>query len=94
MIGIVHVLWLDPKQNVDLYPDVLTGIKIDKRLTSPSAEYFFVATMQQAQELKARMEKLIPVKWYTILGRDGSPLMQDGNPQLFREPIIHILDIP
>jgi hypothetical protein len=50
--------------------------------------------MQQAQELKARMEKLIPVKWYTILGRDGNPLMQDGNPQLFREPIIHILDIP
>jgi hypothetical protein len=88
MSKIVHVSWLNPSQTVDLYPGVLEGMKIEERLVKPTGEYFFLATLEEAQELKARMERLIPKKSYTILDENDEPV---GH--LVSEPQIAILNI-
>jgi hypothetical protein len=87
MSTIVHISWLNPSQSVDLYPTVLNGMQIQRRLINPRAEYFFLATAEEAQELKMRMEKLIPKKSYTVLDADGKPV---GD--VVTEPEIAILD--
>ena len=94
MSKIVHALWLNPSQSVSLYPAVLAGMKIEDTISRPSGEFFFVATAEEAQELKARMEKHIPLRSYTILDGDDKPIITDGHPLLFTEPEITILDIP
>jgi len=88
MSKIVHVSWLNPSQSVDLYPAVLEGMKIEDRLVKPTGEYFFLATIEEAQELKARMERHIPRKSYTVLDADNKPV---GH--LVSEPEIAILNI-
>lgn len=89
MSKIVHISWLNPNQSVDLYAAVLDGMKIEHRVRRPTEEYFFVATPEEAQELKARMEGNIPRKAYSILDEDNQPV---GH--LVSEPEITILDIP
>jgi hypothetical protein len=88
MSKIVHVSWINPSQRVDLYPAVLEGIKIEDRLIRPTGEYFFLATIEEAEELKARMERHIPRKSYTVLDEDDKPV---GH--LVSEPEIAILNI-
>jgi hypothetical protein len=85
----VHISWLNPSQSVDLYPSVLDGMQIQRRLINPRAEYFFLATAEEAQELKTRMEKLIPKKSYTVLDADNKSV---GD--VVTEPEIAILDNP
>ncbi len=85
---IVHVSWLNPAQRVDLYPAVLEGVKLEDRLFRPTGEYFFLATMEEAEALKAKMEKHIPKKSYTVLDADNHPV---GD--LVTEPQIAILNI-
>jgi len=89
MSKIVHISWINPSQNVDRYPKVLDGMKIDHRIQRPAAELFFVATQAEAEELKARMEQHIPRKSYTALDEENKPL---GH--VVSEPEISILDIP
>jgi hypothetical protein len=89
MSKIVHISWLNPSQSVDLYPSVLDGMQIQRRLINPRAEYFFLATAEEAQELKTRMEKLIPKKSYTVLDADNKSV---GD--VVTEPEIAILDNP
>jgi hypothetical protein len=94
MSKIVHVSWLSPHQSVDLYRGVLDGTTIEHRESRPVDEYFFVATEKEAKELKARMEKHIPRKVYTVHDENDKPLIQGGSPVLTAEPEITILDIP
>lgn len=47
MYKIVHISWLNPSQSVDLYPSVLDGMQIQRRLINPRAEYFFLATAEE-----------------------------------------------
>jgi hypothetical protein len=89
MYKIVHISWLNPSQSVDLYPSVLDGMQIQRRLINPRAEYFFLATAEEAQELKTRMEKLIPKKSYTVLDAENKSV---GD--VVTEPEIAILDNP
>ena len=91
---IVHISWIDPKQSVDRYPAVLEGIKPEDHFSRPDAEYFFVATEKEAQELKAKMEQHIPRKAYTVIDENRKPLMQGGDYVVVSEPDITILDIP
>jgi len=88
MSKIVHITWLNPNQNVDLYPAVLEGMKIELRLSRPTGEYFFVATAEDAQTLKTRMERHIPKRHYTLVDDENRPI------QLVSEPEIIILDFP
>jgi hypothetical protein len=94
MSQIVHVSWLSPRQSVDLYRGVLDGTKIEHRESRPADEYFFVATEKEAQELKAKMERSIPRKVYTVLDENNKPLMREGSPVLHSEPEIAIIKIP
>lgn len=64
-------------------------MKIEHRMRRPTGEYFFVATSEEAQELKERMERHIPRKSYTVLDEANRPV---GD--LVSEPEITILDIP
>lgn len=89
MSKIVHITWLNPNQRVDLYPAVLDGMEIQDRLHRPTAEYFFVATSEEAEELKARMDRHIPKKSYTVVDENSEPVGGVVN-----EPEITILDIP
>jgi len=89
MSTILQISWLNPSQSVDLYPTVLNGMHIQRRLINPRAEYFFLATAEEAQELKMRIEKLIPKKSYTVLDADGKPVGY-----VVTEPEIAILDNP
>ena len=89
MRKIVHILWIDPRQSVDRYAKVLDGIKIQHRMQRPVAELLFVETQTEAEELKARMDQLIPKKSYTVLDEENKPL-----DHVVTEPEISILDIP
>lgn len=89
MSKIVHICWINPSQNVDLYPKVLDGLKVEQRIKRPADEFFFVATQAEAEELRARMENHIPRKSYTALDEENKPL---GH--VVSEPEISILDIP
>ncbi len=88
MSKIVHVSWLNPSQSVDHYPAVLEGMKIQDRLVKPTGEYFFLATIEEADELKARMELHIPRRSYTVVDADNKLV---GH--LVSEPEIAILNI-
>jgi hypothetical protein len=94
MSKIVVVSWLNPSQSVSLYPTVLDGIKIEHKLVRPTAEYFFVATQDAAEELKDRLEKTIPRVSYTVHGEDNRPVIRSGQPVIRSEPEITILDNP
>jgi hypothetical protein len=94
MRKIVQVSWLNPSQSVALYPAVLDGMKIDHKEVRPTAEYFFVATQEAAEELKDTLEKTIPRVSYTVHGENNQPIIRSGRPVLFHEPEITILDIP
>jgi hypothetical protein len=89
MSKIVHISWINPSQNVDLYPAVLDGVKIEHRIRRPVTEFFFVATQAEAEELKTRMEQHIPRKSYSARDEEDKPL---GH--VVSEPEISILDIP
>jgi hypothetical protein len=89
MSKIVHISWINPSQNVDLYPNVLDGLIIEQRIKRPASEFFFVATQAEAEELKARIEQHIPRKSYSAFDEENKPL---GH--VVSEPEISILDIP
>jgi hypothetical protein len=89
MSKIVHISWINPSQNVDRYPEVLDGMKIEQRIKRPAGEFFFVATQAEAEELRTRMEQNIPRKSYSALDEENKPL---GH--VVSEPEISILDIP
>ena len=80
--NIVHVSWLNPNQRVDLYPDVLEGIKLEDRRVNPTGEYFRLATMGEAQKLKERMEKYIPKEKFTVLDDDNNPVGIRVSPEI------------
>jgi hypothetical protein len=89
MSKIVHISWINPSQNVDLYPAILDGMKIEHKIRRPTAELFFVATQAEAEELKTRMEQYIPKKSYSAHDEEGKPLSH-----VVSEPEVSILDIP
>ena len=89
MSKIVYISWINPSQSVDLYPQVIDGLKINKRIKRSSGEFFFVETDAEAKELKSRMEQHIPEKSYSVLGEENKPI---GS--VVREPEVSILDIP
>jgi hypothetical protein len=63
-------------------PRVLDGMKIEHKEVRPTAEYFFVATSEAAEELKDRLEKAIPRVSYTVHGEDNQPVIRGGKPVL------------
>jgi hypothetical protein len=85
---VVHVSWMNPKQSTDLYPDVLQEIRIQRRDVKPTGEYFFVATAEEANDLKTKLDKAIPKTSYRLLREDNSP-----TGEIVSEPRIAILNI-
>jgi len=94
MSTIVHVSWMNPSERVSHYPAVLEGMNIEATIPRPADEYFFLATSEEAQELKLRMERHIRRRSYTVVDENNQPIICDGDPVLVSEPEITILDIP
>lgn len=88
MSKLLHISWMDPKKSTDLYPDVLKGIQVEKRLVKPTGEYFFLGTIDEAEKLKDRLEKSIPKNRYTVVREDNKP-----TGELRFEPEITILNL-
>ena len=80
---------MNSSQSVDLYPSVLEGMRVEERFLRPTGEFFIVATSADAEELKARMERYIPKRSYTVLDENDKPV---GH--VVTEPEITVLDIP
>lgn len=85
---VVHVSWLNPSQSTDLYPAVLQGMRIQKKDVKPTGEYFFVATAEEADDLKTKLENAIPKVSYRLLREDNSP-----TGHVISEPQIAVLNI-
>jgi len=58
MAVILQMSWVDPNHDIRRYPAVLGGI--NERLQAPSAEYIFLDTSEQVQELHQRVAKHVP----------------------------------
>jgi len=92
MAFIVVVSWpIDPKANIDLYPDVLKGMKVKKRFRAPQIEFLAFDTEQEALELKARIENHIPIHSYLCFDNDNKPLFdENGVRKVVREPQVRV----
>jgi len=92
MAFIVVVSWpINPNENIDLYPDVLTGLTLKNRFRAPQIEFLAFDTEQEAVELKARIEKQIPMHTYFCIDHDNKPIFdQNGVRKVVREPQITI----
>jgi len=91
---VVAVVWLNPNQNTSLYPGILDDFKIGKRLSRPSAEYFFLDSEGEAQSLKNHLGKNIPVQAYRLVRDPGNQPVLDsaGKHVAVREPSIEIIE--
>lgn len=90
MAFIVVVNWpVNSNENIDLYPDVLKGMTVRKRFRAPQIEFLAFDTEQEALELKARIEKQVPLRAYLCVDHDNRPIFgQDGMGKVVPEPQI------
>ena len=58
MAVILQMSWCDPNHDIRRYPVVLEGI--GERLDAPSAEYIFLDTQEQIQEVHQRIATHVP----------------------------------
>jgi hypothetical protein len=65
MAVLLMVVWINPAENIDLYPAVLKGFKVQDRFRAPQKEFFSLDTRQQAEELKSRIEQHVPLHTYS-----------------------------
>jgi hypothetical protein len=92
MAFIVVVSWpINHNQNIDLYPDLLKSLKVTRRFRTPQIEFVAFDTEQEALELKARIEKHIPIQNYFCIDHNDKPIFdQNGVHKLVSEPQITI----
>jgi|SRR5208282_6423048 len=88
----VVVVWLNPNQNLSLYPQILDGFRVERTLRRPSMEYYFLKSEAEAQKLKSHLEQKLPSHHYRALDEGNHPMMDKaGNPLICREPRIDIV---
>ena len=92
MAFVVVLSWpINPKENIDLYPGLLKGLKVTRRFRAPQIEFVGFETEQEAQELKTRIETQIPMHTYLCIDQDNQPIFdQNGVRKVIREPQITI----
>ena len=92
MAFIVVVSWpINPNENLDLYPDVLKGMKAKNRFRAAQIEFLAFDTEVEALELKARIEKHVPMHAYLCVDHDNKPIFdQNGMRKVVREPQITV----
>jgi hypothetical protein len=88
----VVVVWLNPNQNLSLYPQILDGFRVERTLRRPSMEYYFFKSEAEAQKLKSHLEQNLPSHDYRALDVANHPILDKvGNPLICREPRIDIV---